>query len=139
MTHYPPSFTEKKFLHELKRIGLGPKAQMPIWGTRYIVDIGFPDVKFYVEVNGPHHRKRETVEYDEKRRAILQEKGWTSRSFTENEIDHQLAGSALEVKRIYLKKKNHELNEKEKRLNAKPTEKPAILNALFDWSVKQIK
>jgi very-short-patch-repair endonuclease len=64
----------------------------------YIADFVFPKPKIIVEVDGGYHKER--TEYDLRRDIALQEAGWTTLRFTNEQIISDAKGIAAELSSI---------------------------------------
>ena len=80
-----PSFTEKKVLRELNKLGIYPEIQYKI--SNIHVDFAFPEKKIAIEIDGPGHRTEEGKRRDGNRDDFLQTSGWKVRRYTEKEVD----------------------------------------------------
>jgi len=93
--------TERKLYSALIAEGLDPKPQHKI--SRMTVDFAFPDVKFVVEVNGPHHDLPEYREQDQRRWFRLNKLGWKRSSFTAHDCYNYPEEVAKDIKELYEK------------------------------------
>lgn len=73
------SFLERRTLQWLRHAGFGDVAGHH-WvvanGTRYELDLAFPDAKVAIEPDGPHHLLPSVAEFDRRRDADLALEGW---------------------------------------------------------------
>lgn len=78
------SKVEDMLFESMKKIRLKPVRQHLI--SKMHVDFAFPDKKIAIEVDGPHHRTRQEIERDEKRRDVAENLGWRVKRFTAEEV-----------------------------------------------------
>ena len=72
---------------------------------RYILDFYAPSLRLAIEIDGGQHYEAAAIEYDEKRTAFLNERGVFVLRFTNTEIDKNLKGVVIEIKRVIRKRK----------------------------------
>jgi hypothetical protein len=63
----------------------------------YKVDIGHPETKLAIEVDGRSHQMRERQEQDRKKESILSGLGWTVLRFKNEEVKESLAACVAMV------------------------------------------
>jgi len=92
------SKTEEILFEAMEYIGLNPKRQYLI--SKHHVDFAFPERLLVVEVDGIHHRTREEVERDEKRRDVAENLGWRVKRFTAEEVYENPTKIAWKIKNL---------------------------------------
>lgn len=77
-------------LRDFKRFGLHFRRQAPI--GRYIVDFACHRSKIVVELDGSQHAKGQAIEYDSKRTAFLNSRGYRVLRFWNTDVIENLHG-----------------------------------------------
>lgn len=99
----PHSGAERLARRSLRDVGIRfPTRPYPVKVGGAIIaeiDIAFPDVKYGVEIDGPHHRLPEVAQADKGRDRRLAREGWTIDRFTCEEVEGATRAFVAEVRR----------------------------------------
>lgn len=99
----PFSGTEKRAARALRRAGLPAVLQFSLQvldlGTSLLLDLAVPQIRFNIEIDGPHHWMPDQAAYDRKRDRGVANEDWTVERYSVYEVDDDMDAFVQQVLR----------------------------------------